>query len=104
MKIVSTLWLAAGVQVFLLVSTSGITTHQHLCVVHSLTLLFEGEVFREMPALVVASEQEECARVVDLQRPQEQHALQRERAGDMESMLRDQQNSARPRTDTIQYI
>lgn len=44
---------------------------------HSLTLLFEGEVLCEMPALMVASEQEECGRVVDLQHPQEQHTLHR---------------------------
>lgn len=72
----------AEVQVFLLncpvCAPGGITEHQSLRVVHSLTLLFKGEVLCEMPALVVASEQEECGRVVDLQHPQEQHALQRE--------------------------
>lgn len=42
-----------------------------------LTLLFEGEVLCEMPALVVASEEEECGRMVDLQGPEEEHTLQK---------------------------
>lgn len=42
-----------------------------------LTLLFEGEVLCEMPALVVASKEEECLRVVDLQSPQVQYTLRR---------------------------
>lgn len=40
-----------------------------------LTLLFEGEVLREMPALVVPSEEEERVGVVDLQSPQVQYTL-----------------------------
>lgn len=41
-----------------------------------LTLLFEGEVLCEMPALMVASEEEESVGVVDLQSPQVQYTLQ----------------------------
>lgn len=41
-----------------------------------LTLLLEGEVLCEVPALVVPSEEEEGAGVVDLQRPEEQNTLQ----------------------------
>lgn len=67
-----------GVPIKVSSSWTPITKRQSLFVVHSLTLLFEGEVLREMPALMVASEQEECGWVVDLQRPQEQHTLQRE--------------------------
>lgn len=85
-------WTCRGVGVPIKVSgvsrisstSSGIIAHQNLCVVHSLTLLFEGEVLCEMPALMVAPEQEECGRVVDLQRPQEQHTLQRENKWDGE--------------------
>lgn len=69
--------------------------HQNLY--GALTLLFEGEVLCEMPALMVASEQEECGRVVDLQRPQEQHTLQREGKFSLENMPKGGQNSARLR-------
>lgn len=41
-----------------------------------LTFLFKGEVLREMPTFVVASEEEEGGRVVDLQGPQIEHTLQ----------------------------
>lgn len=40
-----------------------------------LTLLFEGEVLGEMPALVIASEEEESVGMVDLQAPQKEHTL-----------------------------
>ena len=40
-----------------------------------LTLLFEGEVLCEVPALVVAPEEEEGGGVAQLQRPQIQHTL-----------------------------
>lgn len=38
--------------------------------------MFKGEILREMPTLVVASEEEEGGRVVDLQGPQIEHTLQ----------------------------
>lgn len=38
--------------------------------------MFKGEVLCEMPTLVVASEEEEGGRVVDLQGPQIEHTLQ----------------------------
>lgn len=41
----------------------------------ALTLLFEGEIFCKMPTLMVASEEKECCRVVDLEGPKEQHTL-----------------------------
>ena len=42
-----------------------------------LTLLFEGEVLCEMPALMVASEEEEGVGMVDLQSPEVQYTLRR---------------------------
>lgn len=42
-----------------------------------LTLLFEGEVLCEVPALVVASEEEQGVGMVDLQSPQVQYTLWR---------------------------
>lgn len=64
-------------QVFLLKCPACLDSSITLCVVRSLTLLFEGEVLGEVPALVVASEQEQRGRVVDLQRPQVEHALRK---------------------------
>lgn len=46
-----------------------------------LTLLFEGEVLCEMPALVVASEEEEGVGMVDLQSPEVQYTLRRQTHG-----------------------
>lgn len=40
-----------------------------------LTFLFKCEVFREMTALVVTSEEEECGGMAQFQRPQVQYAL-----------------------------
>lgn len=51
----------------------------------ALTFLFEGEIFCEVPTLMVASEEEEGVGVVDLQCPQEQHTLKRERKRDLQS-------------------
>ncbi len=48
----------------------------------ALTLLLEGEVLCEMPALVVASQQEERVRVDQLERPQVDDALQQQRSLD----------------------
>jgi len=48
----------------------------------ALTFLFEGEVFCEVPTLVVASEKKEGVGVVDLQCPQEQHTLKTDRKSD----------------------
>lgn len=45
----------------------------------ALTFLFEGEVLCEVPALVVASEEEEGVGMVDLQSPQVQNTLQTHR-------------------------
>lgn len=53
-------------------------THTHTHIQRKereLTFLFKGEVLREMPTLVVASEEEKGIRVVDLQSPQVQHTL-----------------------------
>lgn len=41
-----------------------------------LTLLFKCEVFREMTALVVASEEEQCVWMAQLKCPQVQYALE----------------------------
>ena len=49
-------------------------TEKRVC----LTLLLEGEVFREMSALVVASQEEERVGVDQLQGPQVDHALDNE--------------------------
>lgn len=38
--------------------------------------MFKGEVLREMPTLVVASEEEEGGRMVNLQGPKIEHTLQ----------------------------
>lgn len=46
---------------------------QGLC--QSLTFLFEGEVLREVPALVVPTQEEECGGVVDLERPEVENTL-----------------------------
>lgn len=49
-----------------------------------LTLLFEGEVLCEVPALVVPPQEEECGGVVDLQRPEVENTLgERETHGHM---------------------
>lgn len=45
----------------------------------SLTFLFKGEVLRQVPALVVPTQEEECGGVVDLQRPEVENALREER-------------------------
>jgi hypothetical protein len=42
----------------------------------SRTLQFEGEVIRQVPALVVATKQEECVGVPNLERPQIEYTLQ----------------------------
>lgn len=41
----------------------------------ALTFLFEGEVLCEVPALVVPTQEEECAGVVDLERPEVENTL-----------------------------
>lgn len=45
----------------------------------SLTFLFKGEVLRQVPALVVPTQEEECGGVVDLQWPEVENTLQEER-------------------------
>lgn len=47
-----------------------------------LTFLLKCEVFREMTALVVTSEEEECGRMAQFQRPQVQHALKKRNMAD----------------------
>ena len=40
-------------------------------------LKLEGEIIRQVSALMVAAEQPQCVRIPDLQRPQIQNALER---------------------------
>jgi len=44
-----------------------------------LTFLLKREVFREMTALVVSSQEEKCGWVAQFQRPQVQYALKQKR-------------------------
>lgn len=58
-----------------------------------LTLLFEGEVLCEVPAFVVASEEEQGVGMVDLQSPQVQYTLQRNKHTHKHTVVRNESSA-----------